>query len=108
MLATSSNVASREMTENCYQKARFCETPEPDNEDDDNSEVSPRMCEDAEEKTNVTFIFEEYAEADDHHLPCAVQETDDLCIEDKNTETEDEEAAACKPVLCIVKQCRNM
>jgi hypothetical protein len=42
----------------------------------------------------VSFTFEEYPEADDNLLPCAVQE-----IEDHNTDTNDEEeAAACKPI----------
>jgi hypothetical protein len=49
---------------------------------------------------NVILTFEKYAEADDNLLLCAVQEIDDLCTEDKNTEIdyEGEEAAACKPV----------
>jgi hypothetical protein len=49
---------------------------------------------------NLILAFEKYAEADDNLLPCAVQEIDDLCTEDKNTEIDDEEeeAAAFKPV----------
>jgi hypothetical protein len=80
----------------------FCETPEPHNEEDDDSEVSPCIWEDVMEKMNVTFTFEEYVEADDNLLPSTVQEIDDLCTEDKNTEIDDEdeeeEAAACKPI----------
>jgi hypothetical protein len=46
------------------------------------------------EKMKLSFTFEEYLEADDSILPCAVQE-----IEDKNTDIDDEEeAATCKPV----------
>lgn len=42
----------------------------------------------------LSFTFEEYLEADDHLLPCAVQE-----IEDKTTDTDDEEeTAAYKPI----------
>jgi hypothetical protein len=49
---------------------------------------------------NVILAFEKHAEADDNLLPCAVQEIDDLCTDDKNTEIDDEEeeATACKPV----------
>jgi hypothetical protein len=49
---------------------------------------------------NVILAFEKYAEADDNVLPCAVQEIDVLCTEDKDTniDDEEEEAAACKPV----------
>jgi hypothetical protein len=94
------NAVSRETIANCYQKAGFFATPEPHNEDDDDSEVSPHIWEDVKEKMNVIFTSEEYVEADDNLLPCAGQETDDLCTEDENAETdvEDEEAAACKPV----------
>jgi hypothetical protein len=46
------------------------------------------------EKIKLSFTFEEYLEAGDRLLPCAVQE-----IEDKNTDIDDEEeAAACKRI----------
>jgi hypothetical protein len=46
------------------------------------------------------FICEEYAEADDNLIPFVVQETDNLCTEDKNTETDDEEedTVTCKSI----------
>jgi hypothetical protein len=40
---------------------------------------------------NVMFTCKEYAEADDNHIPCVVQETKNLCTEHKNTETDDKE-----------------
>jgi hypothetical protein len=100
MIAASWNAVSWETILNCYQKAGFFATPEPDNEDDDDLEVSPHILKDLKEKMNVRFAFEEYVDADDNLLPCAVQETGNLCIEDKNTETDDddEETAACKPI----------
>jgi hypothetical protein len=102
MLAASWNAVSREMIANYYQKAGFCETPEPHNKEDNALEVSPRIWEDVKETMNVTFTFKEYAQAEDNLLPCAVQELDDLCIEDKNTQTDDneeeEEAAAYTPI----------
>jgi hypothetical protein len=102
MLAASWNAVSWETTANYYQKARFCETPEPHNKEDDALEVSPYIWEDVKEMMNVTLTFKEYVQADDNLLPCAVQELDNLCIEDKNTQTDDneeeEEAAAYSPI----------
>lgn len=55
----------------------------------------------------MTFVFEEYVENGDSHLPCAVQEIDNLIIEDKNAETDDEEEgpATCKPNPKYSEQC---
>jgi hypothetical protein len=74
MLAASWNAVSWETIANCYWKARFFATPEPHIEDDDDSEVSPHIWKDVKEKMNVTFTSEEYVDADDNLLPCAVQE----------------------------------
>jgi hypothetical protein len=52
------------MVANCYWKARLSE---PQNEGDDDSEVSLCIQEDVE-KMNVTFTFEDYSEADDNLL----------------------------------------
>jgi hypothetical protein len=83
------------MIGNCYQKAGFCKTSQPHTADD----RSPWVLKDVHEKTNVTFISEDYVEADDNLLPCVVQEIDGLCTDNNNTGTdnEEEEAAACKP-----------
>jgi hypothetical protein len=97
MLAASWNAVGWETIANCYQKTRFCETPQPHNEEDDDSEVSPHTWEDVKEKMNVTFTFEKYVEAYDNLLPCAVQKIDNLCTEDKNR-APDDEAAVCKPI----------
>jgi hypothetical protein len=88
-------LSAMKMTANCNWKAEFSETSELHSEDDDVSEVSPCLWEDFK-KINETLTSEEYIQADDSLL----QETDDLCIEDKNTESddEDEETAACKPI----------
>jgi hypothetical protein len=85
MLTTSWITVSWGTTANCYWKAEFCETSEPQNEEDDGSEVSPCIWEHFQGKMKVAFTFKEYEDAD-NLLPCAVQEIDDLCIEDKNTE----------------------
>lgn len=50
----------------------------------------------------MTFTSEKYVQDDDNVLPCAVQETDDLFIEDRNVETDDandkeDQVAVCKP-----------
>jgi hypothetical protein len=52
-----------------------------------------------------TFTFEQQVEADDNLLPLAVQEIDNLCTEDKNTETDYEEEAAtmCK-LICMCNE----
>jgi hypothetical protein len=63
---------------------------------------------------NVTFRSEEYVEVDDSLLPCAVQETDNLCTEDKNTETDDKnedmDTELCKPIpqCSEVMQCLDI
>jgi hypothetical protein len=43
---------------------------------------------DIQEKINVTFTTEDYAEAEYNLLPCAVQETDALSTEYKNAEND--------------------
>lgn len=55
----------------------------------------------------MTFIFEEYVEAGDSHLPCAVQEIDNLSIEDKSAETDDKKVglATYKPNPKYNEQC---
>jgi hypothetical protein len=100
MLPAPWNAFSQETFGNCYEKTRFCETSEPHNEEDDDSEVSSFIWEDVQEKVDVTFTYDEYVEADDNPLPCAVHKTDSHCTEDKNTETDDGEVdtPACKPI----------
>lgn len=72
------------------------------------------MLEDVKEKMNVTLTFEQYLQADDNLLACAVQEIDNIGIEDKNTaaddEVEEEEAAVFIPIpkcsessQCLIK-----
>jgi hypothetical protein len=58
------------------------------------------MSEDVQGQMSVTYISEENVEAYGSLLLRAVQEIDDLCFEDKNTETDDEEeeVAVCEPV----------
>jgi hypothetical protein len=56
----------------------------------------------------VTYTSEKHVEAGDNVLPCAVQETDDLFIEDSNVETdnvydEEEQVAVCKPTAMCSK-----
>jgi hypothetical protein len=49
---------------------------------------------------NVMFTCEEHAEADNNLIPCVGQETDSLCTEDKDTDTDDkeDETVTCQPI----------
>jgi hypothetical protein len=72
----------------CFQKAGSFETHEVLNED--NWEVSPCIWAGVQDKAKVTFTFEEYIQASDNLLSCAVQEIGEVCCEVGLKEENDE------------------
>jgi hypothetical protein len=59
----------------------------------------------------INVTLEKHVQSDDILLPCAVQEVDNLCTEDRTTETDDEEGdAVCKQISKCngAMQCMNI
>jgi hypothetical protein len=93
--------SNQEMTANCYGKATFCETSEPHNEDNDDSD--PCIWGDVQ-KMDVTHTSEEYVEADDifflvHFRKLMTSVLKKLMMKKRGQQCVNE-------FLSVVKQCR--